>query len=178
MTSDDPEGLNLRAVLALEGASLNWRADLAALFKSPVPIDRGSREAFADAIENETDDGPRIDIRNLKRTRDHFAAVVARQEWMEIGRWVQARRDEGSTAEDALWNASQNFAASEGKCKQALSYFQKASPAVERAILTPAGASIGRQFLENIFHQIHADPKDTSFARLNSGLIFELGLLD
>jgi hypothetical protein len=172
----DALSLNHRARFALRGSSLDWRSDLAALLRSDVPIDRHFRDALADAIENKTDYGPRLDLRNMQSQTNRFAAIPARHEWMAIGQWISLLRDQGITNDEAIEKTSEHFNVTEGKCKKALAYFQKAAPIIEAALATEAGEAIGRFYVEGLYHSVFAYPKDTASAQMNAPLLRLLGI--
>ncbi|WP_426265164.1 hypothetical protein [Sphingomonas sp. PWP1-2] len=139
------------------------------------------RQALAAAVANQSGPGPRLDLRNLKPKSDHFDKVASRHDWMRIGRWIEARHAEGGTYEEAIWRAVENFTGSdgapisEGKCKKALGYYQRASRWVETAILSPQGADLGRDGLEKFHHEMDAAPVGSAFTQYNAKLIEQLG---
>lgn len=113
MTDEDPENLNLRAYLALQGASLDWRDDLARLMRSDVPLSRMLRDRLADAFENEAQTGIRLELKNHKSARDQFAKIAILHERMKIGHWISERRAEGGTAKAVNAAAAEHFRVSE-----------------------------------------------------------------
>ena len=166
--------LNIRAYQALDGTSVDWRYDLATLLRSDAPIEQWLRLKLADAIENKTSTGPALDLKNRDSQRRRTKRVAARFEWMTIGRWMDERKSEGCTVEEAVWRASEHFGVSEGKCKEAWGYYPAAILWIRNALLTEAGALFGEIMLESIYHQDHAEPNNTPFANLNPGLVEEL----
>ncbi len=176
MKGEDAFALNLRARFALQGSSLDWRADLAALLRSGVPIDPQFRTALAEAVQNKGDLGPRLDLRNVQSGTNRFAAIAVRHEWMRIGQWIMVLRESGITNEEAIEATSEQFGVTGGKCKKALAYFQKAAPIIASAVLTEAGRVIGQAFFENIYHHVFAYPKDKTFSNIDAELLRELGI--
>lgn len=158
MKDGDGSAMNLRAYVALGGASLDWRGDLAKLLRSEEPLDRLLRDRLADLIENQDGEGPSLRLHNVKPQLDRFKRGAALYQWMDIGRWISARRAQGRTREEAIWEASGLFNSSDKKCEQALGYFMRADEWVAGALSTPAGAAIGREGLEDLHHAMEADP--------------------
>lgn len=173
MSSDSDHRANLRAYFALSGASLDWRGDLVRLLRSEIPLDRMLRDRLAELIENQDGDGPSLRLHNVKPELDRLKRNAALHQWMEIGRWITARRAQGRTREAAILEASALFNASDKKCEQALGYFVRADEWVSGALLTEAGAAIGRGELENLHHAIETDPSARS---LNQPLLARLAL--
>ncbi len=176
MPKDEATILNIRAMQALSGSSTEWRKDLAALLRSDAPVEPWVRKRLAEAVENETLAGARLDLRNHDGRRRRAEKVSARFEWMRIGRWMNARRSEGCTVEECVWRASEHFETSEGTCKNAWEYFRPANQWISQGLSTEAGSVLGEILLESMYHQIFADPKDKSFVRMNQALLLELGL--
>ncbi len=158
MRDKDGPNMNLRAYVALGGASLDWRGDLAKLLRSEAPLDRLLRDRLADLIENQDGDGPSLRLHNVKPQQDRFKRGAALSQWMDIGRWISARRAQGRTREEAILEASDLFNSSDKKCEQALGYFMRADEWVTGALTTPAGAGLGRDDLEALHHAMEADP--------------------
>jgi len=173
MSEDDPQGLDLRAYLALQRASLDWRRDLATLMRSDVPLSRLLRDRLADAFDNEAKEGPRLELKNHKVHRDAFAKLVVLHDRMRIGRWVARRRDEGATAAQANEEAAAYFRVSQKTVEPAFAYFNKASVWIDAAMDSEAGQTLGREMVERLYHSIAAQP---AFKKANAGLIQQLGL--
>lgn len=173
MPDDFPYDLDLRAYLALSGASLDWRTDLAALLRSDLPLSRLLRDRLANLID-EGDDGRRLELTGHKPNRHRFAGVASRYEWMEIGRWVDNRRrlhpDDPQSAVEA---ASHHFTLGEKKVEAAVSYYNKTSSWVEKALGSEDGQALGREWLERLYHSITVSPE---MKKLNQGLVKRLGL--
>ena len=126
--------------------------------RSEEPLDRLLRDRLADLIENQDGEGPSLRLHNVKPQLDRFKRGAALYQWMDIGRWISARRAQGRTREEAIWEASGLFNSSDKKCEQALGYFMRADEWVAGALSTPAGAAIGREGLEDLHHAMEADP--------------------
>lgn len=173
MSDDGPDALSLRAYLALSGASIDWRSDLAAVMRSDAPLSRMLRTALADAFENESQQGPRLDLNNHKPNRDKFAGVVSRHEWMEIGKWIEARREQSPQGGDVVGEAAAHFGVGVKKAEKALTYYNKARFWVDAAMRSDAGQTIGREVVESLYHSIAVNP---DMKRVNADLIHQLGL--
>lgn len=174
MPTDDPLILNIRAYSSLSGASSSWRTDLAALLNSDAPIERWVRDAIAEAIANESATGPRLDLKNHDASRRRHDSIAAKPKWMIIGGWINARRAEGRSKEDVLFEAADRFSVSEQTCDKAGAYYKKAAAWITGAAARPAGEALGFDVLENIFHQLHATPQDKSFLQMNAALLAAL----
>jgi hypothetical protein len=173
MADDDPKSLCLRAYLALQGASLDWRGDLAELMRSDVPLSRMLRERLAAAFENESPEGPRLDLKNHKVASDRLKVNVARHDWMEIGRWTDAKREQGLSRKLALEKAAEHFVVGEKKCDEALIYYGRVKQWVDAALETQSGQALGRDWLERLYHSFISHP---DMKRVNAELIRQLGL--
>lgn len=172
MQDDEADALNLRAYLALSGASRNWRDDLARVMRSDAPLSRMLRNCLADAFENETQEGSRLDLNNHKADRDRFAGVVSRSEWMEIGRWIEEQRQAG-LRQETTEAAARHFGIGVKKVEKALTYYNKAKVWVEKAMRTEAGQAMGRDMVEQLYHSIIVMPE---LKRLNADLLRQLAL--
>jgi len=173
MADDDPKNLSLRAYLALQGASLDWRGDLAELMRSDVPLDRMLRDRLADAIENQGGEGPSIELNNHKEARDRFAGVASRHEWMEIGRWIEGERQRGVPKGASLEAAERHFGVGIKAAEKALTYYNRAKLWIDGALKSEAGQALGRDTLERLYHSITVRPE---MKRVNADLIRQLGL--
>lgn len=174
MTDKSFLGLNIRAMQALRGASLDWRSDVLALLDSAAPIDDMFRQELGSAIRNRSEHGPRLDLRGVDGERRRHDSMAARLDWMKVGHWMQARLAEGSTHEETLWRAAEQFGKSEGYCKKVWRYFVPASAWVEVALRSEEGAVIGAEMLENMYHQLQFEPGGKAFARMNEKLLAAL----
>ena len=117
--------LNLKAWSALEGASLDWAGDIAALLRSEHPIHPIVREQMADVLEGRSFAGTTLTLKGGKASRDFVAGIEARRDRARIGRWIEARIASGQKRKDAILFASNEFAASVEKCGLALDYTRK-----------------------------------------------------
>lgn len=173
MPDNDPRNLNVRAYIALDGATLDWRRDMAELMRSDVPLERNLREKLAAAFENETQEGPRLDLKNHKTRRDRFASIAARYAWMEIGRSITALIEANVTVSSAIQLIADRAGASTEKCEAALKYFRMTDKWVIRGLQSDAGQVLGRQMLEGLHHSTY---KNEGMRRVNAKLLDQLGL--
>jgi len=176
MTDKSSLGLNIRAMQALRGASLDWRSDILALLDSTAPIDDMFRQELARAIRNRSEHGPRLDLRGVDAERRRYDSIAARFEWMRVGYWIKARLAEGIKHEEALWRAAEHFGKSEGYCKKVWKYFKRASVWIEGALQSEQGSALGAEMLESIYHQLQFEPGARAFARMNEKLLGALGI--
>lgn len=166
--------LERRAYLALQGARGSagkvgdWRNDVAAVLRSASPLSQEFREALASAVDGDLNflgEGFRLDLvapGSLKKQRqDLYGGVIARQEWMEIGRWMQDCIDGGLTRARAIESAADRFPISEKKSDAALSYFHRVL-AWTRSLRESGNALcelMDDEALFSLFHQNHASGK-------------------
>jgi hypothetical protein len=141
--------------------------------RSDALLTRMLRDRLAEAFENETNDGPRLDLANHKPQRDRLVANVARHEWMEIGRWIEAQREDGLPRKAAVADAAGHFNVGEKKCEEALTYYGRAVLWVDQALKSDAGQAIGREWLERLYHSLSTHPE---MKRVNADLVRALGL--
>ena len=174
MPADDADAMNLRAYMALAGASMDWRDDLARLLRSDVPLDRPLRDRLASLVDNVTGDGPRLELTGYKAAKDRFAGIASRQKWMEIGRWVSAYQKPDPSSPNATQAAAEFFVIGLKAVEAAVAYFNKAYVWIDRAMESEAGQTIGREWVERLYHSIIVSPETK---RLNDGLLRQFGLL-
>jgi hypothetical protein len=173
MERDDADRLNIRAYLALQGGSMDWRRDLAELMRSDVPLSRMLRDRLAAAFENESPTGPRLELKNHKAARDRFAGVATKHQWMEIGRSITALTIANVPVGVATQLIADRAGASEKKCAAALGYYREATAWVQLALQSEAGAVIGPELLEKLHHSIHENP---AACAMNAELLSQLRL--
>jgi hypothetical protein len=132
---DEQEQLELRAYLAMQGASGaagnkgDWRKDVTAALRSDAPLSTFFREALASAIDGDMSNfglGIRLELHanngQKKRNQDYFSGVLTRRDWMQIGDWMASEIEKGSTRANAIINAATFFSSSKEKCDKALVY--------------------------------------------------------
>lgn len=173
MTDDEAAALNLRAYLALGGASVDWRQDLSALLRSDAPLDRLLRNRLADFVDNVSGTGIALDLAGYKEARDRFAGVAARHEWMEVGRWITHHSEGPLKRKGATKAAADHFTQGIKKVEAALTYFNKANLWVNQALESEAGKMLGRDWLERLYHMITVYPE---MKPANGELLRQLGL--
>lgn len=152
---------------------MDWRDDLARLLRSEVALDRSLRDRLASLVENVTSDGPRLELTGHKSARDKFAGVASRHQWMEIGRWVVAYARSGAPGENVTQAASDHFGQGIKKVEAAVTYFNKVTLWVDRAMESAAGQVMGREWVERLYHSITVNPE---MKKLNEDLLRQLGL--
>lgn len=173
MPPDDPDALNLRAYLALQGAALDWRDDVARLLRSDAPVSRLVRNLLAAAVENVSEEGTKLDLAGHKAARDRFVGVVIRHEWMDIGRWVTDFRMRHPSGPSAVAAAAEHFGLGLKKVEAALAFFNKANLWVDQAMESEAGRDMGREWVESLYHSITVNPE---IKQVNEPLIRDMGL--
>lgn len=173
MVADDANRLNLRAYLALAGATLDWRSDVARLLRSDVPLSRIMRDSLAAAIENITHEGPSLELTGHKAARDRFAGIASRHEWMAIARWVAEFKEQNLAGPNAVDAAATHFKLSVKKVESAVTYFNKTTVWVDQAMKSEAGQVMGRDWVERLHHSITVNPE---MKRRNGDLVCLLGL--
>ncbi|MDE0878313.1 MAG: hypothetical protein OSB00_06560 [Sphingomonas bacterium] len=173
MRGNEADAMNLRAYSALDGASPDWRTDLATLLRSDVPLNRMLRNRLIALIENLTDEGPRLELKGHKAARDQFLGVVIRHDWMEIGRWVAAYPQSAASEPNATQAAADHFGLGTKKVEAALTYFNKVRLWTDRAMESDAGKAMGREWVERLYHSITVNP---GLKQVNKELLQQLGL--
>lgn len=122
----DDDLLNLKAWAALDGASVDWAADVAALLRSDTPIHPIVRNRMADALEGKAGlVGTQMILSGGGGSKDFAIGLTARRQRVEIGRWIEDQIAKGCLRKDAIQAASDHFAASIEKCEAALTYTRK-----------------------------------------------------
>lgn len=150
--ADSALTLNIRAMVALRGVGKDWRADILALLESDAPIERMFRAQLAKAIRGDDPSGIKLTMRGHKKARDASVGAIVRFEYMELGRWIEARISSGQARHSSLSAAAAQFNASVESCEEALIYYQRASRWLELAQGTELGLQWPRDILESMYH--------------------------
>lgn len=170
---DEAAATNLRAFCALGGASIDWRTDLVRLLQSDIPLDRLLRDRLVALIDNVTGVGPRLELAGHKDERDKFSGIVARHDWMEIGRWAANYASSETKVKAPAEAAADYFGQGVKKVEAAITYYNKATLWADQAMKSAAGKAMGREWVERLYHTITVYPE---MKALNRNLLLDLGL--
>lgn len=124
---DDDDILNRNAFRALSGFVGKRREEaLIELLESDAPIHRVVRRAIAEALRGNLSFGAPLRFDGTTKTRELAKAYEKREEWMRIGKRVQALKSKGMKHNDALLTAAGEFSSSREKCEAAERYLRRA----------------------------------------------------
>lgn len=155
----DAEEREVRAYLALQGASEDWRSDIVAVLRSDAPISRLFRDKLAQAIDGDLF-GFRLELvagnGEKKRRRDFYVGAKRRRAWQAAGEWMLAREAASDAA--AIRDAATNYSPAMGEkaLEKALTYTRRLKR--WRASLQPGDYRMvmGDDALDELFHQADA----------------------
>lgn len=172
VANNDTLKLNIRAEMALKGASLTHIEDIVALLNADVPIERRVRLRMAELLRGDSVDGMQLKLTGIKSARDKAKAGGARHEWFDIGQWIQQKIDEDRARCSAIEDAVKQFNISDKKADSSLDYYRAANAWIVNALKTEAGQGVGDEYLKHLY--IFWDYDESLAVQLNESLFSQL----
>ena len=118
----EQDALELRAYLALQKGSLDWRGDLVAALLSDAPLSPDFRQTLATAIAKRTASGTRLELSGSDKNHLYLKGTAVRREYRKIASLIFDEMSNGATYEIAVERAADKLTVGKKKCELAVTY--------------------------------------------------------